>query len=956
LFLHSILQIGRHSDAIADYSTALSIEPNNAFAFYNRGISYDMQGMITQAMGDFRQASQLHPENIDFKHNLALCLRKMGDYNTAVDVYTQCLAMDPNHVKSLHGRGVCFEKLGDVDRAKKDFNALLSVHPDHVPCLLSVGQLLHAQKQPKDLQDATKILTKALTVSCPGGDYASLVTVLSSRESGTNKSGVSVSSVDVYRRAFDVVNALHCRSKVHIDLGNASVALRDLTACVMIVAQLKEKRVLSPSIPALYVFHNDMGACLKGNHEYDAAYQEFSTAIREIESELNARGNSGSDSSGSSGHQTVLINALVEAHNQRGFCLRKREKFQDAIRDYSKAIQLSPNVIRGYNNRAYCYAKCNLYEQAVDDYSSVIRLDPRNSHAFHNRGISLDKMGSFDKAIEDFAKVIELDSGGGGGGGGGELGPSTAGNSARNADMAMFPTRSGDDQSQGRPLTRRVSSFDSTDGTHTQPVQHVSRKVELDLRTAQHHQQQAAEGVATGHGSGMSASRHTAVRAHTPIRAQPMSNRAGVSSNSSSGNGSGVEPSVSVASGGGRGSASPTRPAPLSQRQPNAHPNQSYSQPHNQPHSQQSHLLRASTGSSGAASRGASGSIGIEEAARRLADFTPQRSSSSYTTAGTATTATTVETSNDTSNIGGSGGSGTKRWSSAGRIRPRSNDIPSHNSPQLASHYTTENMSVTASMDAGTIPNDSGGNGSGVHRRALLGTRDAPSANFASSTSSTIEGGGGGNVRSGGSLGYSNTMAMGDFSSSKSRGGTGIFSTSATSVSTSGYGIGHSSGGTGSGVGHSSENRGRPIAQSLQHTLRSNTPPPPPQYNAFTASPTTSGAGSASLARKHSSGNSGNSASSGVGGSGSGSKGVVMMSMRVKHNTSPGATATSSGTFQPSSHQHPSSSSSSSSSSGGDGGGSGSGGSVPTTRNSRPVSASLSGGLSGNGGSGGARR
>jgi hypothetical protein len=186
-------------------------------------------------------------------------------------------------------------------------------------------------------------------------------------------------------------------------------------------------------------------------------------------------------------------------------------------------------------------------------------------------------------------------------------------------------------------------------------------------------------------------------------------------------------------------------------------------------------------------------------------------------------------------------------------------------------------------------------------------------------------------------------MAMGDFSSSKSRGGTGIFSTSATSVSTSGYGIGHSSGGNGSGVGHSSDNRGRPIAQSLQHTLRSNTPPPPPQYHAFTASPTTSGAGSASLARKHSSGDSGDSARSGVGGSGS--KGVVMMSMRVKHNTSPGATATSSGTFQPSSHQHPSSS-------GGDGGG-GSGSSVPTTtRNSRPVSASLSGGLSGNGGSG----
>ena len=36
-----IFQIGQFDKAIEDYSVALEIDPNNAYAYYNRGISLD---------------------------------------------------------------------------------------------------------------------------------------------------------------------------------------------------------------------------------------------------------------------------------------------------------------------------------------------------------------------------------------------------------------------------------------------------------------------------------------------------------------------------------------------------------------------------------------------------------------------------------------------------------------------------------------------------------------------------------------------------------------------------------------------------------------------------------------------------------------------------------------------------------------------------------------------------
>ena len=51
----------------------------------------------------------------------------------------------------------------------------------------------------------------------------------------------------------------------------------------------------------------------------------------------------------------------------------------------------------------------NQYDQAIADFSKAIELDPMDSAAYFNRGNAHDGLGENEKATADFARAEELD-------------------------------------------------------------------------------------------------------------------------------------------------------------------------------------------------------------------------------------------------------------------------------------------------------------------------------------------------------------------------------------------------------------------------------------------------------------------------------------------------------------------------------------------------------------------
>ena len=99
----------------------------------------------------------------------------------------------------------------------------------------------------------------------------------------------------------------------------------------------------------------------------------------------------------------------AEVHNNRGFAYCQIGQYDQAILDFSKAIEINPQLAHAYNNRGAAYLYKAQYDQAILDLSKAIEINPRLAHAYNNRGWAYIKKWQYDQAISDFNKTIEID-------------------------------------------------------------------------------------------------------------------------------------------------------------------------------------------------------------------------------------------------------------------------------------------------------------------------------------------------------------------------------------------------------------------------------------------------------------------------------------------------------------------------------------------------------------------
>ncbi len=85
-------------------------------------------------------------------------------------------------------------------------------------------------------------------------------------------------------------------------------------------------------------------------------------------------------------------------------------EYDQAVVNYTKAIELKPNEPSIYLSRGLIYYNRKFYELAVADYGKVIEINPQEKMAYFYRGDSFEKLGDLQKAANDFKKVLEMDS------------------------------------------------------------------------------------------------------------------------------------------------------------------------------------------------------------------------------------------------------------------------------------------------------------------------------------------------------------------------------------------------------------------------------------------------------------------------------------------------------------------------------------------------------------------
>lgn len=106
--------------------------------------------------------------------------------------------------------------------------------------------------------------------------------------------------------------------------------------------------------------------------------------------------------------QGLEMGQRAEAHNTRGSELYDNDEYEEAIREFSTAISLSPNNPLYHTNLAVALSETGEFERAVSEFQTALRLDPNNAAAYLQLGYTYQEMERPMQAVEAWRKVIDL--------------------------------------------------------------------------------------------------------------------------------------------------------------------------------------------------------------------------------------------------------------------------------------------------------------------------------------------------------------------------------------------------------------------------------------------------------------------------------------------------------------------------------------------------------------------
>ncbi len=117
----AFLQSGRINEAIAELSTAVSLDPRLAAAHSLLGVAFDQKGLRDRAKESYEKAVRAEPEDAQTLNNLGFSLYQSGNYRAAIDRLKRAVKLAPTDERILNNLALALCRVGKFEEAYKHF-------------------------------------------------------------------------------------------------------------------------------------------------------------------------------------------------------------------------------------------------------------------------------------------------------------------------------------------------------------------------------------------------------------------------------------------------------------------------------------------------------------------------------------------------------------------------------------------------------------------------------------------------------------------------------------------------------------------------------------------------------------------------------------------------------------------------------------------------------------------
>lgn len=330
--------------ALESYDRALQIrrpDPRNDLSLYdNRGAALESLGRHDEAIADFTHALALDPHDSLAYSNRATAYLASNRQELAIADLTAVIRDEPANGHAFYERGTAYERGGALDNALADYRNAVRLNPGLAPAAAALGRLL-VRKDPNaalaELSDAIQLDPRSPALRSRAMLYLSL---------GQPEKAVADFDQVIANDGTDGAAFLN-RGVAKAKLGNLADAIDDYTRSIE----------LAPSTAA----HIDRGDAYAHLHREEDALADFDTALEAEPRNVTALlGRANADYARKRlGASLDDYTRLIEVDPKNAMAFFKRgnihldlKEYRQAFSDYSMSLQLDPNQAAVLYNRS----------------------------------------------------------------------------------------------------------------------------------------------------------------------------------------------------------------------------------------------------------------------------------------------------------------------------------------------------------------------------------------------------------------------------------------------------------------------------------------------------------------------------------------------------------------------------------------------------------------------------
>lgn len=395
---------GQYSKAVAEFTKAIEIDPAYAVAYMQRGLIYAKQGIHDKAIMDFKRAITINLDiNLPYiEHWTSKVEVKSILYDQAITELSKIIEInsDSELLDLLYTeRGTIYANKREYDKAIADFTKAIEINPRNSIAYMERG-LIYAKQNQYEKADAD--FTKAMEID--------LTIDLTYREEGRayakqrEYNWAIAHFTHLIKINPDNDKAYVSRGLIHTIQGLYDKAIADFTKAIEINPNNDKAYMNRALVYAIQGLYDEATADSCKAIEINPRNSDLiCAALEQIRIKRNSFDNRIKEFT-----KLMKLSKTSLFYAERGALYVIQGLYDEAIKDFTKAIRFNLKDYETYMNRGLLYAIQGLYEKAIIDFTKAIEIYPNCERGYKNRGLVYAIQGSYDKAIEDFTKATKI--------------------------------------------------------------------------------------------------------------------------------------------------------------------------------------------------------------------------------------------------------------------------------------------------------------------------------------------------------------------------------------------------------------------------------------------------------------------------------------------------------------------------------------------------------------------